>query len=509
MSRAEHYQFFPIFVVGIVWFFISDFKEISDDTSVGSDRISTFVYVLIALLLGLATIVNSSFLGAISFWIFLATTVYWLMGMDGLRRSLPLLLLLLLIIPLPAKLDELLIFRLQFLASQLGSLILDGLGLVHFREGVILVTENDQFLTEEACSGIRSMFSSLTGIGFYCLISYYKVWRYLFNFVQTIFWVVAGNGLRIALVVFISDRYTRAIATGIGHDLFGLLMFVFIMAMAISTDRLLQSVLHPGRVDLEEPSPASDQAPSQAISQRLFSKFGFASIAFVLYPVLISTFAIGTLVSINKLTYQNGIWITGLPRLSQPSQNDLTTKLWQIQDFEFVQREEGGIQAEDSSIWTLSQSELEARFSLDCPWEDWHDLSHCYSGLGWTVELEHVFDNLGEEQGYSILRMSKPTGEHGIVCFSCVDKSGSEVVPRFTGGFFSFQSVYRQIVETLFNNLGFENNGSGKGIGLPVTTFQLVCERGQEFSDEDHEDIKELFFECRKSLLNSSRFSNK
>ena len=182
MWRADHYQFFPLLIFGIAWFFISDKDEILQSTRPADDRIALSLIAVIGMLALLATSVNSSFLGAISLWLLTGVSAYWLSGMTGLRRTIPLLLLLTLIVPLPARFDEWMIFNFQFLASNLASLILDGLGLIHFREGVILITENDRFMTEEACSGIRSFFSSLAGIGFYCLVNYYPGLALRFQF---------------------------------------------------------------------------------------------------------------------------------------------------------------------------------------------------------------------------------------------------------------------------------------------------------------------------------------
>lgn len=516
MWRADHYQFFPLLVLGTGWYFLSDKEEIFQATDPADDRIALSLLSIVGMLALLATSVNSSFLGAISLWLLTASSIYWLSGNTGLSRSLPLLLLLILIIPLPARWDELLIFKFQFLASNLASLILDGLGLLHFREGVILITENDRFLTEEACSGIRSLFSSLAGIGFYCLVNYYPIWRYFFNFLQTIFWVIAGNALRIAFVVFVSDQYTKAIATGVGHDLFGLIVFGIIMLAAISTDRLLQAFLNTGRSSSFAESEATPVSKSDGTNDSVFKTRLLARISRPVFaPFLLLFFSLviglGAFIGIKKIRASDGVWIRDLPRLPQPDSSELVVSQWQVVDFEHLDRERGGIQAEESSIWTLRNQELTAKFSLDCPWDDWHDLSHCYSGLGWSVELRHVFDQADSKNaGYSLLNMHKPTGEKGIVFFSSVDNRGNEVVPRFTGGYFSLQSTYRQMIETVSQNVGLQDDDiSNTGIGLPVTTFQLVFESTQIPTEQEVESLKSLFVECRNSVLNSKRFLSK
>ena len=518
MWRAEHYQFFPILIFGVAWYLWTDKDEIFQGTTPTRDGYILPLFALVGFVALLATTLNSSFLAAVSLWCLSASTALWIGGIKGFKRCLPLLLLLLLIVPLPARLDQRLIFYLQFAASHLASLILDGAGLIHFREGVILITESEQFLTEEACSGIRSLFSSLAGMGFYCLVSYYSLWRYAFNFVQTLFWVVAGNALRIAFIVFVSENYSNSIAVGVGHELTGFIGFAFIMLMAFCTDRLLQSLLPRSDYDADviedETSTNGDSNCNERpfeFRNRVFEKVTIPAASPALISIFTVVFVLGSVIFANKLLGENGAYISKLPRLSKPVASDLVCERWEVQEFENVQRASGGIQAQDSSIWTLSLGDLSARFSLDCPWDDWHDLSNCYSALGWNVDMQHSFDDGGEaaRQGFSVLRMSKSTGEMGIVFFSSVDKTGTQVVPRFTGGYFSTQSVYRQAVDTVADNLGLQNDElMNKGIVLPVTTFQLVCEPNRDIAENEFDQLRNLFFECRDSLLKSKRFGS-
>ena len=390
------------------------------------------------------------------------------------------------------------------MASHLASLMLDGVGHIHFREGVVLITENQRFLTEEACSGIRSLFSSLAGIGFYCILNYYGIWRIGFNLLQTLVWVMIGNALRIAIVVLVTDVWgSPVIATGTGHEVFGFVMFGFIMLMAISMDRLLVAWFLSDRKSSDSEAMdnlhKSDNAPFKARTE-------FPVIAIVLKIAFVGTFLVGSLISFNQFANaREGIWVNGLPRIQLPEQIDLRSEQWSIEGFEYIHRGKGNIQAEDSAIWTLSRNELITKFSADCPWDDWHDLSQCYSGLGWIVSSQHNFSPESSDSGYTILSLSRSTGETGMVIFSSVDRVGDEVVPRFTGGFFSLTSIYRQMMETL--GKVFSNATDAKNIRVPVTTFQLICMPQKPLNESDQSQLIELFKECRASVLTSQRFS--
>src|SRR5690606_16557853 len=103
--------------------------------------------------------------------------------------------------------DERLIVSMQLTASDLSSRFLDGLGVIHFRQGVILQTADTRFLTEEACSGIRSLFSTWAVVAIASIALRHRWWRLGINMIQTVPWVLIGNVLRIVAVVGLSSSY--------------------------------------------------------------------------------------------------------------------------------------------------------------------------------------------------------------------------------------------------------------------------------------------------------------
>jgi exosortase/archaeosortase family protein len=55
--------------------------------------------------------------------------------------------------------------------------------------------------------------------------------------------VIIGNGLRVAIVVYGVTHWTEQLGTGLAHEALGLVVFFFIVLMALSTDRFLQAIL--------------------------------------------------------------------------------------------------------------------------------------------------------------------------------------------------------------------------------------------------------------------------
>jgi exosortase len=111
--------------------------------------------------------------------------------------------MLLVIRPVPGSLEQLLTINMQKVASTLAGNILNIMGVLHYKQGVVLKLVGQSFMAEEACSGVRSLFSSITAIVFLGLMNRYHWSRHLFNVMQTIMWVVVLNAFRIAVVVYV------------------------------------------------------------------------------------------------------------------------------------------------------------------------------------------------------------------------------------------------------------------------------------------------------------------
>ena len=174
--------------------------------------------------------------------------------------------------------------------------------------------------------------------------------------------------------------------------------------------------------------------------------------------------------------------------------------------------------------YRLRGTNLTAGVSLDCPWDNWHDLSNCYSGAGWQTESTHNYSannssnnfgtaaetNADDEAltSYSQVNLQKTAQEQGLVLFSAFDRNADEVVPQFTSGFFSFQSVQRQFVAnaSLAIGLSTEKQSRMAGVSLPVTMIQLLSTPSTELTEIHERELQFLFSESRKILSKSSRF---
>jgi len=445
-------------------------------------------------------------------------------GAKGFRSVLPAWLLLLFVVPLPAGLDNKLVLNLQFLSSGLASWMLDAIGQIHFRQGVVLVTARNQFLTEEACSGVRSLFSSLAAITMLGVYLRYSLWRIGFNFLQTIFWVVVVNAARVALVVYVADMGYESIASGWQHGTLGLLTFFIILLLAVSTNQLLDIVLklreQSSQREIFDESHGEQEMHALVVNRRAVKRVPQAAVItlvslFVLMGVLGARiwFANGS----RNLPFGQGFSQSSFPAVQQ---DVLPQQLggWELVDFEYINRGQNQLLASESFAWTFSNSNIFVTVALDGPWSYWHDLSACYNGLGWAVATDHFYPNevignnaqtISETSGFSRIDMDKVTGEKAVCFFASFDRNSELIVPELPNDFYSVDLLRQRLTTNLNHALGLKSDLASRFDRkmLPISTIQTFCSPGDEFTETEIESIWHLFMNCRKILLKSDRFT--
>lgn len=146
---------------------------------------------------------------------------------------------------LPLRYDEQVIHWLQSVTTQAGSLLLNQFGFLHLRQGNVLTFPGKQFLVEEACSGVQSLFTVLF---LACLI----VCGYRRNWVHAAVVLVSGfavaglmNTLRICSISVAWSEYQLDLSTGWQHDALGYAALLAAAGLVVSADALLSFFLDP------------------------------------------------------------------------------------------------------------------------------------------------------------------------------------------------------------------------------------------------------------------------
>jgi exosortase len=509
MWNAEHFQFFPVALVATA---VLAHSRRTDIVAAATPPKRWVVWIglgIIGFTSVLATLLGFALTGWLSFVAFLALMVYSTYGFGGLWASAPVWLMLLVIKPVPTFLEQFLTINMQKGASSLAGNLLNLMGIVHYQQGVVLRLVGQSFLAEEACSGIRSLFSSIAAITFLGFMNRYHWFRHLVNIAQTIIWVVVLNAFRIAAVIYVEDQTEYSIASGFAHELFGYVVFFAIFGLVLSTDRLFAAVVLPALRDSPEDVPGMPSHWTDSLNWPGGLMDGV---------VLTSTFLLVAFLSIRMLTRVPDY----KPMFGEPlpiaERDFITSELsgWQMVDFRHQKRTEHDLQGAESFIWELKKDDKMVLLSLDGSFNDFHDLEWCYSALGWDCKSNRLYTSIADRaQGkvmpdgeFTHIGLEKNTGETGHVVFAAIDRNGVIVVPPPGIN----QEAWSFISQSLLNagryafGLSAPDDFRAATFEGPVSTLQLVYYPRDPIEDEELEELKKLFLLAREQLRKTSRF---
>lgn len=130
-------------------------------------------------------------------------------------------------IPLPMVAIANLSFRLKIFAAQLATFIVNKLGVQAIKEGSIIRTLHSSLMVEDPCSGIRSLIA-LIALG--ALMAYFSQLSKIKKTILLLSSVpiaIFANVIRVVALTLVSEIYGTQVATGIFHNIMGILVFVF------------------------------------------------------------------------------------------------------------------------------------------------------------------------------------------------------------------------------------------------------------------------------------------
>lgn len=385
MWAKEHYQFFPLVLVGAVYLLWVR-RDLYLERSQPNKIVAGCLWGITLIQFSGGVLLDSPWLvGSSAMWS-LTSGAYSLGGGKWLLKSLPVLLFLGLAIPLPSEYDVKLITWLQRYVSVKASEILDWMGYRHMLDGVDLTFIQRAFKVDQACSGIHSFFAALCCTSFYLAASRRSFFRYLYMIPAAVFWVVVANILRILLVTLLSMEWHLPVDEGLGHELFGMLVFVFALGMIFSTDRLFVFVL-PLRISEGAPP---ENVTANASFQKIFSRvprFGFGAFAATLL-LMICFAGLGGLSVVRADLLNRELDLVmdhkdfyRVPPQSMPAE----WNGWILSDYREEKRDFSNPMGAYSQLWTYQRGGQVCLFSMDSPFPSWHDLAVCYQNIGWTL----------------------------------------------------------------------------------------------------------------------------
>ncbi len=172
-----------------------------------------------------ALYLGSAFGERVALWITISAMLPLLLGWRLTRALGGVLAFLLLMIPFPMRLHDLVSPKLQALSTLLGQLGLELLGYFVVREGNVLkVDDSSAVLVAEACSGLRMLTAFIfTGAVFACLVDRPR-WQRIVLLASTIPIAVVANGIRVLATAIVVHHSGSVAFERNFHDFAGLAM---------------------------------------------------------------------------------------------------------------------------------------------------------------------------------------------------------------------------------------------------------------------------------------------
>lgn len=510
----EHYQFFPIVLIGsacLAWLRLED--AVWPSHPAFSVRVA--IYGLIsAALFALGAIADSNWLGTVAFIGMLWTAIWYVGGRGIAARMRGPVFVLLVALPLPLNLDMALIVELQKIASAAASSLLDNRQVIHTITGVAIRTVDKEFMVEEACSGIHSLFSCVTVMVFLATYFRYKPIRFVLTILQTIGWVVIGNILRVFLTIYSHSRWNMDLESGTAHDLLGVGTYLGALLMALSTDRMFQFLV-PSHLKMFEKTDVLGgygDGPGGYIQDSaagVFKKFNRLMDKARLKPrpgVIAALVALGVLYlpfsgltmanafTRSSQTYTPGEFSESLD--SFVAENLLPEQVgkWRLDSVRKVDRPMDDLLGANSVVWTYAGNGMTVEFSVDGLYKDWHDLSFCYSALGWKMQEVANIAIDSDDATTTRIDMYRDSGDYALSYFACFDSGFAPVKPAPSRG-----SAIRNLLLRLKSG-SLVSEGS-QSVQPPVIQFQLMTGSKRELLGHERDLLEELFSELSEQAL--------
>jgi exosortase len=434
LARRGHYEFFPVIWIGLLVLVLRRGSPV---------LILRWHHLGLLLLDGLLLIVGSLFRSPwLGFAGFCAGCFAVLAaGRDKVTgRSLwPLTLLPLITLRPPLNLDTEIITHLQLTTTRAASLLLDQVGVLHYRRGVVLELPDRQLFVDEACSGIHSLFA-LLGLAALIVLVQRRHWIVsLLLLASAVLWALLLNLVRVVVIVLADRVWGMDLASGWPHDVLSYILLGIALACLLSTDRLL--LLLTSRIENKKgrpreinplvrafnwvfrpPSEARRPVPDAAGSPL---RVGRQAVLLVLGLIFVAVQLVGLLPRLQAKSENSGAEF--LPDETLAGEYDG----WRRGEYRTQQRATDSMWGARSCRWDFSRGARTALVSFDYLFQGWHELTDCYKNSGWKMTNREVrrLDALSGDWPLVVATMQDDLGQYGIVCFSLCDAGGQPVWP--------------------------------------------------------------------------------
>ena len=491
LMGLPHYQFFPFALLATVMFAYARWPR---DLENPFHR-SWLSNLLLAggLFCGLVTILfQSQWFAALSVMLLVAslltrTTDGETLGSLGVT-SLPFFTCLM----LPLRYDTRLIVWLQRVSSSVTSMILDLIGLKHYKSGTVIeVPGTKGYGIEEMCSGVQSFFT-LFFFAVVLIVFFRRAQSNVYQFIvgvalafftavigafagipilypiagamllyglmgigatllilAAVLWSIFMNTIRIVTIPVAEQWFGIDLAHGIKHDLLGYAVLVTGILLLFSTDQFIQFVLGP-----QDPEGGVFGRLAKSLNKKKTSKRKRRSISTPTKGLLWTTaiiLAVCGVIQVGQVGTALADPQTKIhffdPNVTVPfEEGDIPNEIanWRKVDYRNEVRNRSADLGLRSDGWQFRAPRCAPYVSFDQTFPGWHELTVCYGSGGWKLASRKrvepsakIMTSNGEEAWpYVEATFTKETGEHGYLLFSIFDSRGQSVDPPSSWGGF-------------------------------------------------------------------------
>ena len=187
-----------------------------------------------------SVLARNPFAAGIGIPILLGATAYALAGAQLLRRALPSLLFLLLMVPPPQGLQDRMLIGLKSVVVYVSVGILQQLGFSISSIGNRIFVPQSELMVDDACSGLTSLIT-LTPLA--AVIAYFLadgIWRRALILFAAVPIAMLGNVARVMITVVLVSKFGVTYAEGLVHESFGLATFMIGTGLLLGVARLIR-----------------------------------------------------------------------------------------------------------------------------------------------------------------------------------------------------------------------------------------------------------------------------
>lgn len=417
------------------------------------------------------------------------------------------------LIPPPSNIANWFMLKLQSLATNIASYWLDYFDIYHYTTGVSIITPNSSYLVKDACSGIQSVFAAIAIGVFYGVMRQYHVARFCLLITQLVLWVLVANSMRVFLIMFMKENYQIDLVEGFLHDAVGAVTFLLGLLLAISIDHLWRFFVPLNTTDdllAEEDEPTETWAEESEEGEVAATIRRFAVLEYVPDPI-VSFSVLGVMILAGSVSAAS-LYKFEVPQLkvvaikdlvdqcclnfSQIDENFFPPELngWRRMGFVKEERTDDSVFGGMVSFrWQyMHSSGRRVVLSIDGPYDNWHDLTACYGGLGWEIIYAERASTVGlTRPGVAYdLHMRRGGIDHGQSIYLCWDQTGRNIEPPENHG-----AAMTTVVSRLSTLLDEPKPIVGGAIQL-----QLYSQKATGISQKEFDDNRDLFWSATELL---------